>query len=112
MNQEQIQQEAEKLYPLEDVRKNMLHDNPSQRGKQMAFIEGAIYAQLKWISVEDRLPEKRILPVLVFNGKAPIYMQCTVQALWLREYNNFKNKTSIIIRTEDITHWMPLPNKS
>lgn len=63
----------------------------------------------KWISIEDKLPEERILPVLIFNGKAPIYSQCVLQSTWFAQDKKFRVETKTVITYNDITHWMPLP---
>jgi hypothetical protein len=65
--------------------------------------------QDKWISINE-LPSDRMLPVLIFNGKSPVYCQCVLQATWFLESKKFKNETNTIITYADITHWMPLPN--
>ena len=63
-----------------------------------------LYAnQDKWISVNDRLPEHRVMgisvDVIVFDGK-DVFQDC-----YDYEFNNWcKNKYKSIV-----THWMPLP---
>ena len=44
-----IKEAAEKMYPLDNPRKNMFHDNPAQTSKQNAFIEGA-----KWQAQQEK----------------------------------------------------------
>ena len=63
----------------------------------------------EWISVKDRLPEDRVLEVLVFNGTAPEYNQHVFHATWFMERMNFKSKTDGYRYLGEITHWMPLP---
>lgn len=65
--------------------------------------------EVKWISVEDRLPEDRILHCLVFNGKDAEYMQCVFIATWFKESNSFTNYSEKLVGLNRITHWQPLP---
>ena len=62
----------------------------------------------KWISVKNP-PTERMQEVLIFNGKAPHYCQCVLQAIWYLESEKFKIVTNTNITYNDITHWMPLP---
>jgi hypothetical protein len=64
---------------------------------------------MQWISVNDRLPENRMLHVLVFNGTAPEYNQHVFQAVWFRQRAHFKAFWKDHSYLGEITHWMPLP---
>lgn len=60
----------------------------------------------EWISVKDRLPEHK--------GDYLVYWESTNQ--WGLLSNNietvyFRGKTQWAKRNDDITHWMPLPEK-
>lgn len=62
----------------------------------------------KWISVKDRLPPDQGKKVLVVNGHEYI----SVLALWKKEYGNkwtWIDERGHFKHTNDITHWMPLP---
>jgi hypothetical protein len=60
-----------------------------------------------WIACSERLPEERMLPVLIFNGNAPEYNQCVTQATWFRQEGTFKWNGKLL---GTITHWMKLPD--
>lgn len=62
----------------------------------------------EWISVEERLPEERILAVLIFNGTAPIWNQHVFAGCWFGQSKIFKPEDNHTFIGE-ITHWMPLP---
>jgi uncharacterized low-complexity protein len=62
----------------------------------------------EWISVKDRLPPDQGKKVLVANGHGYI----SVFALWKKEYGNkwtWIDEQGHFKHTNDITHWMPLP---
>ena len=64
---------------------------------------------MEWISVKDRLPNERIMPVLAFNGTAPIYNQHVFQATWFGQDKYFLANDRALKYLGEITHWMPLP---
>jgi len=84
-------------------------ENESKQ-KEIDQLKAKLQEAEKWISVND-LPTDRILPVLIFNGKAKPYCQCVLQATWFLESNKFRIETGATITYNDITHWMPLPEK-
>ena len=54
----------------------------------------------KWISVDDRLPEKDEV-VIIYTDRDFIYAGELIGDTWFLDYDNW---------TETVTHWMPLPN--
>lgn len=65
----QIRAEAERLYPLDDPRKNMHHDNQGQRGKQEAYIAAATLYQERIKGLLEALEKiTRINSALTLNG--------------------------------------------
>lgn len=62
----------------------------------------------EWISVKDRLPPHQGEKVLVSNGHGYV----TILALWKKEDGNkwtWLDEQGHFKHTNDITHWMPLP---
>lgn len=62
---------------------------------------------MKWISVKDQLPEKEVYVLVITKEKA-------YAIAFLSQFNG-KKEWSIFdthwIDFEDVTHWMPLPEK-
>jgi hypothetical protein len=89
------------------------HDDP-KRAEKYEALNAAIdlinnpSMLMKWISVNDRLPPVQGKKVLVANGHGYI----SVFALWKKEYGNkwtWIDEQGHFKHTNDITHWMPLP---
>lgn len=61
----------------------------------------------EWVRVKDKLPTKRMLPVLLFNGDAPEYAQHVFKGTWFKQSKSFIRDVD---SRDNITHWMPLPS--
>ena len=63
---------------------------------------------LEWISVDDKMPKKRGLYLIVRDGK----VECAYRQYFLSLYvvwNNDLTGGFSIIPDKEVTHWMPLP---
>lgn len=73
-------------------------NEPILNGKSvLEWAEIGIHSQERWISVEDRLPDKQPCEYLVVNGNNVETAIC-LDNMWITPRRVIK-----------ITHWMPLP---
>ncbi len=93
------------IYTADDD-KTFIAENAARDEYNRGYVQGRKDAQPKWISVEERLPE-RGFKVLTVNGHGYII----IFALWKRTEREWCwiNDAGHFNHCNDITHWMQLP---
>ena len=86
------------------------HDGDCMRGgirKALRIIEQApvVAAMPRWISVEERLPEKGVFVVVYYGNFIGNLMD-----VYMWDGECWRSSTGYLEDAENITHWMPLPS--
>lgn len=84
-------------YEHEEIDKRYRAWRASWRERAKAFING------QWVKCSDKMPEKDVRVMAVWNGMPTILCLFSRTGLW--DDGDFYS----CIPLEDVTHWMPLP---
>lgn len=111
MTPKEIKELAEQKFPLPYPGSTKIQDveeNNNTRMRRLTWAEGFTACQEmdRWISVNDRLPEKRVNTVLAINMDAPKYNQHVFVADFFDQTKSWKTEHKIM---GSVTHWQPLP---
>jgi len=100
MTEQQFKDTAENIYPLDNPKKNMFHDNSGQHSRQAAFIAGAKYIlenqpNLLKISklIKNYEEAKARVEFLEKQASAPNEKQSTIGLKWVKASERLPNFT-------------------
>ena len=90
-----LEEAAEKMYPTENARKNMFHDNQGQYSRQEAFIKGVKSDAAKWYWAWQQAKSKDVHDINVVNIEQANNIEQGIR----------KNVQEVIDRLEDKVEW-------
>src|SRR5260221_44957 len=65
----------------------------------------------KWVSVSERLPEDKMFSVLVYGSYTADCPRRSMEVHFYRKGNRYEFRSMDGVRTKNVTHWQPLPQK-